>query len=172
MIGLVSLLVATLLLFVLLTQWCRRQRAAVGLDHETVLSSDDSSAPIPTLCSWRYGLVGRPDQLVRLGRALVPVEQKPTARRLQPSHVLQVAAQCLLVQEVYGVRPPFGLVVLAEGVRQRVEFSTELEERLLETMAQMRAFMHAGAAPEPQWISAKCRHCGFRTTCWPETDAV
>jgi CRISPR-associated exonuclease Cas4 len=172
-IGLVSMLVATVLLYVLLTRWCRREQAAVGLDHETVHSSDDSTAPIPTLRSWRYGLVGRPDQLVRVGRALVPVEQKPTARRLQPSHVLQVAAQCLLVQEVYGIRPPFGLVVLAEGVRQRVEFSPELERHLLETMAQMRAFLHAGAAPEPRWTSGKCRNCGFRTTCWgPDIDAV
>lgn len=164
--GLLALLVGTVLIYVLLTRWCRRQRAEIGLANEPIHSSDDSAVPALTLRSLRYGLTGRPDQLVRVGSALVPVEQKPTGRRLQPSHVLQVAAQCLLVQEEYGVRPPYGLVVLAEGVRQRVEFSPELERRLLDTMAQMRGFLVAGAPPEPSWVSNKCRRCGFRATCW------
>jgi CRISPR-associated exonuclease Cas4 len=166
MTALVALLIATLLLYVLLTRWERGRRAAVGLADEALESADDSSAPVPTLRSQRYGLVGRPDQLVRVGRLVIPVEHKPTARRLQPSHVLQVAAQCLLVQDVYGVRPPYGLVVLAGGTRQRVEFSPALEQRLLDTMAQMRAFLFASVAPEPRWITRKCRACGFRETCW------
>jgi CRISPR-associated exonuclease Cas4 len=163
---LVLLLITTLLLYAYLSRWSRRERAEVGLNHETVESTDDSAIPMPTLRSERYGLVGRPDQLVRVGQALVPVEQKPRARRLQPSHLLQVAAQCLLVQETYGVRPPYGLVVLAGGSRQRVEFSPALEQRLLNTMAQMRALLSAGTAPEPCWVSAKCRACGFCETCW------
>ena len=72
-------------------------------------------------------------QLVRVGRMLIPVEQKPTARRMQQSHVLQIAAQCLLVQEVYGVRPSHGLLVLAGGKEERVEFTPVLEGRLLHT---------------------------------------
>jgi CRISPR-associated exonuclease Cas4 len=163
---LVLLLITTLLLYAYVSRWSRRERAEVGIKHETVESTDDSAIPTRTLRSERYGLVGRPDQLVRVGQKLVPVEQKPRARRLQPSHMLQVAAQCLLVQEVYGVRPPHGLVVLAGGSRQRVEFSPALEQRLLNTMAQMRALLYAGTAPEPTWVSAKCRACGFRDTCW------
>lgn len=166
MTALVALLIETLVLYVLLTRWTGRERAAVGLENEALESADDSSAPVPTLRSRRYGLVGRPDQLVRVGGLLIPVEHKPTAWRLQPSHVLQVAAQCLLVQDVYGVRPPYGLVVLAGGTRQRVEFSPPLEQRLLATMAQMRTFLYASEAPEPRWISRKCRACGFRETCW------
>ena len=54
--------------------------------------------------------------MLRLGNALIPVEQKPSARRLQPSHILQVAAQCLLVEEAYGVRPPYGVVALSGGI--------------------------------------------------------
>ncbi len=166
MTALVLLLITTVMLYACLSWWSRRERAEVGLNDETIESTDDAGMSAPTLRSKRYGLVGRPDQLVRVGRTFIPVEQKPRARRLQPSHMVQVAAQCLLVQEVYGVRPPYGLLVLAGGSQQRVEFSPALERRLLDTMAQMRALLSASTAPEPCWVAAKCRGCGFRETCW------
>ena len=118
------------------------------------------------LCGRVDGLVGRPDQLVRVGSALIPVEQRPKARRLHQSHILQVAAQCLLVQEVYRIRPPYGIVVLAGGSRHQVEFSPALELRLLDTMARMRAMLDATTPPEPSWAEGKCRACAFRHTCW------
>jgi hypothetical protein len=107
---LVLLLVSTAL-YAVLGRWTRRDRTLLGLRNEKVESTDDQEMrPMPMLRSDRYGLVGRPDQLVRVGRAFVPVEQKPNARRLQPSHVLQLAAQCLLVQEVYGVSSDVKLI--------------------------------------------------------------
>jgi CRISPR-associated exonuclease Cas4 len=164
---LVLLLLVSTALYAVLGRWSRRDRALIGLRKETVQSTDDQEMrPMPMLRSDRYGLVGRPDQLVRVGRAFVPVEQKPNARRLQPSHLLQLAAQCLLVQEVYGVRPPYGVVVLAGGERQRVEFSPSLERKLLETVAEMRDYLKAGIAPEPVWVPRKCGTCGFQSTCW------
>jgi hypothetical protein len=60
---------------------------------------------------------------------LIPVQHKPLARRLQDSHILQIAAQCFLVQEVYGVRPAYELLVMAVGVQERVEFSPALDQR-------------------------------------------
>ena len=163
LILLVVLLVAG---YALLGKWSRSERAGVGLDAGAIQATDDSAEPAPTLRSPRYGLVGRPDQLVRVGNALIPIEQKPNARRLYSSHILQVAAQCLLVQEVYGIRPPYGIVVLAGGIRHQVDFSTALEQRLLETMDQMRAMLRSSASPEPRWVERKCQACGFRPTCW------
>ncbi len=166
MISVVLLLVAAVLLYVLLSHLTRRERSALGINNAVIVSADDSAQGMPTLRSNRYGLVGRPDQLIRVGRMLIPVEQKPSARRMQESHVLQVAAQCLLVHEVYGVRPSHGLLVLAGGQHERVEFTPALEERLLSTMAQMRAVLRADAEPGPRWVAAKCRACGYRETCW------
>jgi CRISPR-associated exonuclease Cas4 len=163
LILLVVLLVAA---YALLRNWSRSERARVGLDAGAIQATDDSAEPAPTLRSPRYGLVGRPDQLVRVGNALIPVEQKPRARRLYSSHTVQVAAQCLLVQEVYGIRPPYGIVVLAGGVRHQVDFSAALEQRLLEAMNQMRAMLASTASPEPHWVDVKCHACGFRQTCW------
>ena len=154
------------LLYLVLGRWERHQRTRLGLDEGTVVAADDSRLGAPTLRSDRLGLVGRPDHLLRSGHALIPVEQKPRARRVQPSHVMQVAAQCLLVEEVYGVRPPYGVVVLAEGVQQRVPFTPTLERRLLETMAEMRTLLAADTEPGPRWVASKCRACSYVTACW------
>jgi len=118
------------------------------------------------LRSARHGLVGRPDHLLRVGRTIIPVEQKHRARRVQHSHVLQAAAQCLLVEEEYGVRPAYALVVLADGVQQQVQYTRGLERQLIETMAEMRAYLVSGVAPGPRWIGHKCRPCGFCQACW------
>ncbi len=163
-------LILCVVLLCCLDHWRRSERADLGLTNEAMVAADDSARPTPTLHSARYRLVGRPDQLVRAGRMLIPVEHKPRARRLQDSHTLQVAAQCLLVQEVYGVRPPYGLLVLAGGIQERVEFTATLEQRLLDTMAEMRAFVRDDCEPGQLWVARKCRACGFRETCWDGAD--
>jgi CRISPR-associated exonuclease Cas4 len=135
--ALVAALAVLLVAYVGLTTWERSARRRHGL-RGRILAADDSRLGAPTLRSARLGLAARPDHLVRDGRVVIPVEQKPTARRVWPSHQLQVAAQCALVEETTGVRPPHGLVVLAGGVQEQVVFDQGLERRLHQTMAAMR----------------------------------
>jgi len=107
-----AILLASIIAYLLLTRWSHGLRARLGIAEGSIISADDSHLHASDLHSERLGLVGRCDHLIRVGRAYVPVEQKPTAQRLHDSHVLQVGALCLLVQEVYRARPPFGIVVL------------------------------------------------------------
>lgn len=163
-------LVLALAAYVVLAGWTRHRRSALGIADGVVVSADDSLIRAPTLRSERLGLVGRCDHLLRVGGAYVPVEQKPSARRLQQSHILQVGALCLLVQEVYGVRPPCGVVVLAGGSQERVVFTEELERDVVRAMAEMRRMLENGEAPSPQWAPAKCRACGSHPVCWGDED--
>ena len=119
----VLLLVVVIVAHRIVGRWSRRQRAALGVMGATIVSADDSRRAASTLKSRRLGLVGRPDHLLRSNGVLIPVEQKPSARKLHASHILQVAAQCLLIEEIYKVRPPYGVVVLAGGVQERVAFT-------------------------------------------------
>lgn len=85
-------LIRTTAAYVLLARWTRRRRRVLGIDEGRIVSADDSMTHAPTLRSERLGLVGRCDHVLRVGNAYVPVEQKPSARRLQHSHILQVGA--------------------------------------------------------------------------------
>ena len=87
------------------------------------------------------------------------MEQKPRAWRVHDSHVLQVAAECLLVSEVYGVRPPYGLLVLANGIQHRVPFTCELEQRLLRTLDTTHGLLDTSEEPGPRWLGGRCRAC-------------
>ena len=171
MIVLLVILISCLLLVAWLRRRARVERAGLGLRNEPIVAADDSSTPISTLYSTRYRLVGRPDQLVRTGRMLIPVEHKPRARRLQDSHILQVAAQCLLVEDVYGIRPTHGLVVIGGGKTERIDFTPALEQRVLATMAEMRVVIQEDLEPRPHWVAPKCRACGYREECWGVEEA-
>ena len=152
--------------YILLARWTRSRRRALGIAEGTIASADDSLVRAPTLRSERLGLVGRCDHLLRVGNAYLPVEQKPSARRLQQSHILQVGALCLFVQDVYGIRLPYGVVVLADRSQERVTFSDELERGVVRTMAEMRRILATADAPGPRWAAAKCRACGYHPVCW------
>jgi CRISPR-associated exonuclease Cas4 len=168
---LLVLLVLALAAYWLLGRYQRAGRRTLGLGRGQLAYADDSLVRRPTLRSERLLLAGRPDLLEKVDGAYVPVEHKPSSRRLQQSHILQVAAQCVLVEEVYGVRPPHGVVVLAGGVRERVTFSPELERGVLRVMEDMRRILASGAPPGPAWAPAKCRACGFQRVCWDELGA-
>ena len=97
---------------------------------------------------------------------LIPVEQKPSAQRVWPSHTLQVATQCALLAETSGVRPSHGVLVLADARQEQVPFTPELERQLTETTHRMREILASGEAPGPCWSRAKCAACGYRQICW------
>jgi CRISPR-associated protein Cas4 len=155
------LLAAGVVAYVVLGWLQASRRAKLGLTNASVVAADDSEIGSPTLRSDRLGLVGRPNHLVRIDRKIIPVQQKPRARRVHDSHVMQLAAQCMLVTDVYGVRPPYGLLVLANGVQQQVPFTRDLEKRVLETMARMHVVLKAGTQPGRRWMGSRCRACGF-----------
>jgi CRISPR-associated exonuclease Cas4 len=160
------LILIVIVVYIALVAAGRRQRRRLGLGVGQIVAADDARLGAPLLRSDRLGLVGRPDQILHVGHAYVPVEQKPRARVLQPSHVLQVGAQCLLVAETYGVRPPFGVVVLADGKDVRVPFDRGLERAVLDAMSEMRRLLAMDQEPGPRWQSGKCTGCGHHATCW------
>jgi CRISPR-associated exonuclease Cas4 len=163
---LVVVLVVGALVYIALAWLQSARRRRLGLSDAVILAADDSALGSRTLRSDRLGLVGRPDHLVRINSHVIPVEQKPRARRVHDSHVLQLAAECLLVEETYGVRPPYEVLVLAHGDQHRVPFTPELERRLLQTIDRLKGFLETGTAPGPRWMGARCRACGFYERCW------
>jgi len=163
-----------LALFLLLTGiaaaiWSRRTRSVSGLPAGRVIYADTSRwqrAERP-LFSRQYQLAGKPDYLVREGRAIIPAEVKssraPTEGPRQ-GHVLQLAAYCLLVEEIEGVRPAYGIIKYADAAF-RVDNTPELGRLLLKTLESMRRDLARGQANRNHTDPARCRRCGVRAVC-------
>ena len=126
-----------------------------------VLSRDEVD-----LRSRRLGLVGRPDRLIRLrGGAVIP-EEKKSAKQLYPNLRIQLGVYLLLVEEVYGRRPPYGTLILGDNSRYKIRNTFWLRRkvvRLAEKLRRQRTQIN-----KPARVNAtpgQCRSCGFRGSC-------
>lgn len=148
------------LLGLLLVVLSKRGRAVRGLGSGETVALDNV-----TLFSEALRLVGRPDRIVRQGGSLVPEEWK-SAKRVSHGHRLQLGAYFLLIEEEYGERPPFGVVVLGDGSRVEVENTEALRSEVLAIAEKIRERRRAIGEEipvrQPAW---KCRMCGQRGNC-------
>ena len=127
----------------------------------------DSDAEKPKLfVSKRHGLSGRPDAVVVQGEYHIPVEIKTgrTPRGPLFSHILQVAAYCVLMEEEYGKAPPYG-IVRYEGMSHEVEYNEDLRKLLLGKLKEMQAAAAKGEAHRNHNRPGKCVHCSRRAGC-------
>ena len=146
-----------------------RARGAAGLPAGQVIYADTTRwkrAERP-LFSRQHQLVGKPDYVVRDGRALIPVEVKSSrspAEGPRPGHVLQLAAYCLLVEETEGVRPAYGILKYADQAF-RVDNTEALRRTLLATLETMRRDLARDRSRRSHSDPARCRRCGVRAEC-------
>ena len=141
-----------------------------GLPSREILYADvgrsfPQSAP---LTSRRYGLTGKPDYLVRIENGLVPVEVKsgrsPDSGRPYDGHLFQVAGYCLLVEDLYRVPVPYGLVRYEDRILP-VEYTPDLRARLLGIMDEIRAARQGVECHISHSQAGRCHSCGFRSVC-------
>jgi CRISPR-associated exonuclease Cas4 len=124
------------------------------------------------LLSHALGLVGRPDYLIKAEGGVVPVEAKssacPPGGRPYDSHVAQLAAYCLLVEEVLGATVPYGVVKYRDR-EVRVEYTDELRGQALALIDEMKHDMNASADGEEVHRShddpRRCAGCSLRDVC-------
>ena len=169
------LLIAAILILVaglLLWRFGLRVHQATGLPTGEVVYTDTGAweqVPQPLL-SRRYGLVGKPDYLVRVRAGqqvtLVPVEVKSRRRpHITPdSHILQLATYCLLVEDVHKARPAYGLLHYADATLQ-IPFTDDLRRAVLEIADNIRAARTAPNLHRDHQDAARCRGCGYAHGC-------
>jgi CRISPR-associated exonuclease Cas4 len=121
--------------------------------------------PLSTLVSRRHRLAGRPDELRALSDGRVyPVELKSRGTPFAGpprSHVVQVAAYCLLVEETTGRPPPFGTIRYSDGGEFRVPWNDATRGSLLALRAELDRPYDGRARPGV----ARCRRCRWRAGC-------
>ncbi len=146
----------------------RRQRRQLGLPAGDLLYEDMASDDKlrKALFDEELNLVGRPDYLIREGENLVPVEVKSgrSPKRPYESHIYQLAAYCLLVAKQFGQRPSHGLIRYPQR-SFKVNFTEELEARLLSLLDEIRAQHHSKDVARSHQQVARCRACGYLQVC-------
>jgi CRISPR-associated exonuclease Cas4 len=162
-----AILILVLMFGLLLALAAQMLRASLATAGVRTVALDVETAEISnrTLFSERYGLVGRPDRIIRVGDRLMPEEWK-SSKRVQPWHEAQLGVYFLLIEESYGTRPPYGVIVTEDGERHRVENSEELRAWVLDTADRIRAARAFVAEEIP--VNPKpwqCRACGQRSRC-------
>ena len=154
----------------LLAGWLLRRLARRGLQRLKLPSGQvvyaDSGLSERPLFSPRYHLCGKPDYLIEQEGHKIPLELKssPAPRRPYPSHALQLAAYCLLVEEEWGQPPPYGLLCYQDATFT-VDYTPALKERLLSTLEAMRALRTASEVAPNHRHPQRCRRCGYRDEC-------
>jgi CRISPR-associated exonuclease Cas4 len=165
MLFLVSLIAAAL---AWLFGW--RLFVSSGLPSRRILRADVGSSfrQSAALTSRRYGLTGKPDYLVRVEDGLVPVEVKsgksPASGRPYEGHVFQLAGYCLLVEDLYRIPVPYGLIRYDDRTI-RVEYTQDLRARLLQILDDIHLARRGDECHISHAHVGRCRSCGFRSVC-------
>lgn len=163
------LLVLVLVIIALALIWqAKRQQQSLGLPGGKVIYADThrwKSVEEP-LYSAHLGLTGKPDYLVEQGNQIIPVEVKSTRISQGPydSHIFQLAAYCLLVKLVYDVRPAYGILHYPNQT-YRIDYTYELESATIDLLQEIRSNENRKEIHRSHEIPARCKGCGFRSTC-------
>jgi CRISPR-associated exonuclease Cas4 len=163
-----SIVLLTIALWLALRAWRGQQRS--GLPQGRLVYADTGrwSAVARPYFSQRYRLTGKPDYLVDSDEGLVPVEVKhtvaPAAGQAYTSHIMQLAAYCLLVEEAHGETPPYGLIRY-NGATVQIDYTPALRSRLLELLDELRASRSMADVGRSHRDAARCRACGVRHAC-------
>lgn len=159
-----------LILLAALFYWfSKRVRAKTGLPGGEIVYADTTQwlRNEKTFFDPRLNLTGRPDYIIRQGDTLIPIEVKTGRTPIEPydSHIFQLAAYCVLIDQATGLRPPYGLLHYPKQTF-KIAFSPELESTLLELIMDLREKERRSTPPARSHAEhARCQRCGYRKEC-------
>lgn len=135
------------------------QLAGVRLEH---------SLP---LWSRRLQLTGKGDLVEFHGDLPYPVEYKSGRRRRGTPEALQLCAQALCLEEMFGVSVPKG-ALFWHGSRERQEivFTEAMRDQVEQVTRAVREMLEQRLTPPPV-NDQRCEHCSLRESCLPDVVA-
>jgi CRISPR-associated exonuclease Cas4 len=158
------------ILFAIILFWqSGRAQKASGLPGGRIIYTDTRAwgAKVEKpLYDGALGLTGKPDYLVEKNGRYIPVEVKSGRAPQAPydAHIYQLASYCLLVEKTMGSRPPYGIIHY-EDRDFAVDYTPELENAVLDILADMRRDERRDDVARSHENGARCAKCGFRNVC-------
>ena len=160
-------------------QWAEDGATAEGrLMHERVDDGKpDRRAGVRTvrgiaLRSLALGVTGKADAVEFHGKGKTatpyPVEYKRGKPKAHRADEVQLCAQALCLEEMFGVRVPEGALFYGQTRRRLpVSFDTELRDLTARTAQSVRTMMANGQTPHPV-LMLGCKRCSLATLCRPK----
>jgi len=124
----------------------------------------ESSLPI---WSERLGLIGKADIVEFRDDVPYPVEYKHGPRRMGVHADMQLCAQAVCLEEMFGCVVPKGAVYHCASHRRReVLFADELRKRVESSVLLVRTMIEKGETPQPV-NDRRCDNCSMIDLCLP-----
>lgn len=120
------------------------------------------------LRSLALGLAGKADAVEFHGKTPYPVEYKRGRPKAHRADEVQLCAQALCLEEMFGCDVSEGALFYGQTKkRQRVAMDAELRALTARVAADTRAMLASGRTPAPHYTSA-CRRCSLFDLCQPQ----
>lgn len=121
---------------------------------------------LPLWCR-RLGLTGKGDLVEFYDDLPYPVEYKSGRRRRGAPETLQLCAQAICLEEMFGVVVPKG-AIFWHGSRERMEivFTSAMREQVDRVTQAVRKMLEQGITPPPV-NDKRCEQCSLRESCLP-----
>ncbi|MEF8873487.1 MAG: CRISPR-associated protein Cas4 [Candidatus Thermoplasmatota archaeon] len=144
-------------------------REDLSVDEGEIKYVDALEKESDMLTSEDYRIRGRPDYILEKDGDMIPVEVKTGRVPQGPffSHILQIAAYCLLIEEDLGEKPPYGLIRYGE-TEFDIEYDESLKNLLIEKLEMMREDIETEDVHRNHHREGKCANCSRREIC-PES---
>jgi CRISPR-associated exonuclease Cas4 len=157
------------LLATLFWYWSKRRADTLNLPEGTVIFADSGTwyGQEEPLYSSQLRLVGKPDFLVeQYDGTIIPVEVKSgnAPADLYSNHIMQLGAYCILVDEVYGIRPTHGILQYRDRAFA-VDFTIELEDEIYDVIDLMRDEMFEPELSRDHEDRFRCAGCSMHYIC-------
>jgi CRISPR-associated exonuclease Cas4 len=163
--GLLSVVAVTFLAVALkMRSRVQNEKRTYGIPEGLILYSD-LNVPAQPLFSKRFRLVGKPDFIVQKEDRYLPVEVKTGGKpHPQPSHLMQLAAYCQILEDVSGVFVPEG-ILMYNNVPYTIAFDPQLRFELESVINRMRTSLHDGVVMRNHQEPGRCKRCSMRRYC-------
>jgi len=146
----------------------QKAKQRIGLPAGEIIYADDGrwGKSRKPLYDSALGLTGKPDYLIKKKDVLIPVEVKSTWAPSHPydSHILQLAAYCLLTASTSDKRPPYGLLRYRNRTF-KIAYTEELEEEVINLVHEIRSAKNLAVLDRSHTQANRCARCGYRSIC-------
>jgi CRISPR-associated exonuclease Cas4 len=150
------------------TQRGSREHERVDVDRSEAGSAGARREFSLPIWSDRFGLVGKCDVVeFHPNGTLYPVEHKHGPRRRWLNDDIQLCAQAMCLEEMFGRAVPRGAIFHASSKRRReVVFTPELRAAVESTVTAVREMLDSRRLPPPV-NDARCDECSLKPRCVP-----